>query len=841
MSIESIKRQIDIIELAGRLGIEVNKYQKALCPFHEDKRPSLQFSREKQIATCFSGHCKAGTMDVIGLVEKRKNLSTKEALEWLKEEYKLIEERTPSKPNYGQLFRILEGNLKKSSRGKKYLSDRGLLGVEEKESIGYNVETMGEMRYSLIFPLRDKKGGVVSYYGRSIQEKSKSKHYYSKDRRGLYPGYPKANTKTLILTESVIDALSIVKHYEKEGTELLALYGSNGFTIEHKAAIQALKDLQEIILMLDGDAAGRAGTDRIAREIKELLPDLATSYVALPEGEDANSIIISHPEEEKELIKHLLKNRKSILLSKANEKEKQPSIQSAEAKEEEGYPSPELNTSNPELLTYRHGILQFTVLGGIKITGLDRLRVTLKIEHREQRHYLPIRHNLDLYHSSQVEQLSQKLSEQLDRSSQETIGALASLTSELENYRAARLEALKPKIKAQKTINIQEKAEALELLQSPHLMEKTQKLLKESGIIGEETNSMIGYLIYTSRKQKRPLHVIYLGSSGSGKTHLQEKLGSMIPEEEKLEITSLSENAFYYFGREELKHKLILIEDLDGAESVLYPLRELQSKGKISKTVTLKDSKGNLKTVTLQVEGPVSVSGCTTRERIYEDNSNRSILLYTDTSKEQDQKILAYQQRQYGGTIDKTKERACQRQLENLQRLLSPIEIRNPYAELLELPASIFKPRRTMQLLLSFIETITYYHQYQREKKGTVEKPYIESNLSDIQWGLRLLEEVLFNKSDELSGASRKFLEKLKKETEVLRGDLLRKKYRIAPSTLKRYLLELTRYGYLKISGGSRYRGYEYAITDREEGQQLREEINRTIEETIKKVANKSK
>ena len=46
-----------------------------------------------------------------------------------------------------------------------------------------------------------------------------------------------------------------------------------------------------------------------------------------------------------------------------------------------------------------------------------------------------------------------------------------------------------------------------------------------------------------------------------------------MPEEDKLEITTLSSNAFYYFGREELKHKLLLIEDLDGAESVLYPLR----------------------------------------------------------------------------------------------------------------------------------------------------------------------------------------------------------------------------------------------------------------------------
>jgi len=63
--------------------------------------------------------------------------------------------------------------------------------------------------------------------------------------------------------------------------------------------------------------------------------------------------------------------------------------------------------------------------------------------------------------------------------------------------------------------------------------------------------------------------------------------------EDRLEITMLSNNTFYYFGKDELKHKLLLIEDLDGANNV----SELQIKRRISKTVTL------------NVEGPVCVSG----------------------------------------------------------------------------------------------------------------------------------------------------------------------------------------------------------------------------------------
>ncbi len=109
-----------------------------------------------------------------------------------------------------------------------------------------------------------------------------------------------------------------------------------------------------------------------------------------------------------------------------------------------------------------------------------------------------------------------------------------------------------------------------------------------SGIVGEATNSLIAYLVYSTRKQQVPLHLMFLGSSGSGKTYLQEKISELIPKEEKIEITQITENALYYFKQHELEHKLILIEDLDGALSVFYPLRELQTKRRISKTVTLK-------------------------------------------------------------------------------------------------------------------------------------------------------------------------------------------------------------------------------------------------------------
>jgi DNA-binding MarR family transcriptional regulator len=505
-----------------------------------------------------------------------------------------------------------------------------------------------------------------------------------------------------------------------------------------------------------------------------------------------------------------------------------------------------LITENPELLHYLDGKLQVTILGGIRLTGLDRLKVTLKLT-VTGKSANAFRHNLDLYNSIQTEQLTEKAAEALDISTSELSQVLNRLTTALENYRAERLEAMKPKQAEKKELTEAERKAAISFLKSPNLLNRTKAAIAQSGLIGEEINSLIAYLTYTSRKRHTPLHLMCLGASGTGKTWLQEKVSELMPEEDKLEITTLSSNAFYYFGREELKHKLLLIEDLDGAESVLYPLRELQSKRKISKTVTLKDNKGNLKTVTLNVEGPVCVSGCTTREQLYEDNANRCILLYMDNSSEQDKQIMDYQRKLSAGLIDQHEERKIREQVKNVQRILKPITVKNPYATYLQLPEAVFKPRRTMLLLLLFTETITYYHQYQRELKTDTDtgEQYIESTIEDIEAAFTLLETTILKKSDELNDACRNFFERLKmylkaRDTEAFYAKEIRSAFRLSPSSLKRYLYELERMGHIKITRGSRYKGFEYKVSSWNDLETLQGNTHALITEVLAQVKQAS-
>lgn len=503
-----------------------------------------------------------------------------------------------------------------------------------------------------------------------------------------------------------------------------------------------------------------------------------------------------------------------------------------------------LNTLDPNLLKYGNELLQIEVPGGVKLEGLDRMRVTLKVELIDSPRP-PVRHNLDLYNDNQLEKFIRKVAERLEIGTSVIAASLSEITTEIERYRLEQIKLQRLEQAEVKQLTESQYQTAKENLQAKNLMQQTLEDLQGTGIQGEEENSMILLIAMSSRKLQDPLSVICLAKSGTGKSYLMEKVASCIPGEDAKEHTQFSGNSFYYYRREEIRGKVFLIEDLDGAQAVLFPIRELQTKKRISKTVTIKDRSGQLRTVTLIVEGPVSVIGCTTKEKVYEDNANRAILIYLDNSPEQDERIMNYQKQLRAALTDRLKEKRLQEKLQDMQRVLQPVRIINPYAPLIDLPKEIFKPRRTLPLLLSFMEAITFYCQYQRETKTDLlsGEAYIETHPLDVEWAFKLLRDVLFRKSDELSGAAREFNQwvishrgQLEKKNGFY-GQDVRKLCRIHPRTLNRYLQELSEYGLLQIAGGNKYRsGYAYKISESKSFEQMQSSIERQIKQVTENV-----
>ena len=828
MTIPEIKAQLTIDRVLNHYGLQPNRNGMINCPFHDDKTPSMKVYFDTNTVHCFSGNCsqQGKAIDVIDFIFYYEKCTKHQAI--LKAKQLLGEVVNPPKVsksitkksmiNYEEAFLKLRQGIK-NPRATKYLQSRGFSDV--KLEIGFKDKATGTkiitgMADCLIFPLKDAQGKIVSLYGRSLSDKKSQRHHYSKGRSGLYPGYPDPAVRTLVLTESVIDALTVQQYTDYD---VLALYGINGLKEEHLEALRGCPELEEVIFFLDGDTAGRSATQKYAKDLHALFPNLVISEVQTLENEDPNSLIQSH---DPSILNHLMSERKGLFSE----------IPVTEAPQSKAIPTkPTLDVSKPEYPVYATDLLHIRVMGGIALRPVDKLVVTLSISKVNSLHPLhQLRHRLDLYNDDLVEKLIQKTAEKLELGSREVQRMIAQLIDELEQHRMAQLEAQKPQKVEKRTLTPIRERHAIAFLARPGLLKNTNDLIGQSGVVGEPINRLLMFLVFASRLRAQPLHIVCLGASGTGKTYLQERVSALIPEAEKLEITALSENALYYLGKTELKHKLVLIEDLDGAsqDGVLYAIRELQSKQQISKTVPIKDSKGNFRTVKLEVEGPICLAGTTTRERLYEDNANRSLLIYLDNSPAQQEAIMAYQRKISAGTVDKQAEERAREFLLDVQSVLKPVKVKNPYAEQLVLPKTVFKPLRTNAHYLHFIEVITFYKQYQRATKTdplTKEK-YLETTLEDIEEANTLLKEVLLAKSDELTKACRTFLESLKlalkqnRRLSFYRSEV-REWMRINPNNLRYYLKQLVNYGYLQIVQRHKRQGNEYEITRLDEYTQL--------------------
>jgi DNA primase len=822
MEIQDLKQHFTILDVADRLGIQVNKQGKAHCPFHDDKTPSLQFSKEKNIATCFSSRCSAGTMDIIGLTEKYLKVNTHEAIMQLKEWAGYQPTNGQQKPKESdtleriailtKAFLYYENGIRTSRKSKEYLDSRGLIQTTPSRKgteVGFNsgnfhnranknlqatalkyglvYDSIGNSggysafaKDSLVFPLKNKDKNIVGFYFRSLDEKAVSKHLYLKDRQGLYPHYPKPETTKLILTEAIIDAATLLQIPGiTNAYEILACYGTNGLTEEHTRAIQSLAGLQEITFFFDGDPAGSAGVEKQSGKLRDLLPNIRIYQVETPENEDVNSLYVGHQDKAEDLFKHLLKGRK--LLTSIEKLPEKPATEPEQKTTPKPKPtnqksSNNFDTSNPNKITYFTDTAHYYVKGGLR-QELDRLQVSLCIERhpgQAQRasgsHYYRYRNRLDLYENKQVERMAREAAEKLNLRADLVELDLYRLTDLLEDHRDKQTNdgSHQPKVILDNTVTSQCK----DFLSKPNLIQRFNDLIGRAGVIGEDNNRVFLFCIAASCGMPDTLHALIQGSSGSGKTHLLVKISSFIPDEAVKRFTRVTDSSFYNYGMYDLKNKLICLEDLDGMkEEAQLAFRELQSREMLSSSTTGQDEKGNNRAYEKIVYGPIASMACTTKGEIYEDNMNRCFLIAVDETQEQTGQIIQYQNRKASGKIDGQEEKKITEFIQNCLRMLKPYEVINPYADKVQLPQEAHKIRRLNDLYQSFVKQITLMNQYRRKKvkrseiltaaSGT-QREVLITEKEDLQVAAEIMFDSIVLKIDELDGSLRLFYEQLK-------------------------------------------------------------------------------
>lgn len=890
MEIREIKERLSIETVLSHYGLKADRHGLIKCPFHEDQEPSLKIYSNTNTFNCFG--CGAAG-DVIEFIERYDKRGKHDAILKAKSMINPSAEILPGMrqpdengshtesdkdllPRLAVMSKLLQesrGSFKRTTIAREYLSSRCL--DPEKTPAGYMGPDLGKgwneklqesaisfgilkrhkesvtpvFKQVVLFFTKNEKGQVIDLYGRSINPGGNGKpasggsgrHFYlSGNHHGLYPGYPEAGTRKLILTECIIDCETL-RQQESITSEfgLISLFGVNGFTPEHMAAIRNLTELNEVVLFFDGDDGGREAVKKISEKISAIREDVLISTTEMPDGEDVNSLVQGH---DPEILLHLLRNRKAVRGSDKTKEEEQREQVSQTVIPSEG---PQFNTKNPQRITYREGDLIFTIWGGLERENIHRLKINL-LTQREGNDYRYYQDDVNLYSNGQLQRYIRGATEELDISTTTLKTVLRRLQIELEEYRLALIETEKKELQPKSyRMSQEEERRALEFLSSRDLVSNTMKAIEKTGLVGEERNGLLLFFLYLSRLFDEPLHAIIFGKSGSGKTYLQTRISECLPEESLRTITSLTENTLYYSEKGFWKHKVLLIEDLEGVYQAFLPLREFMSKQSITKLTTDKDIKGNNVQRVLVVEGPVCVSGATTNTQIYEDNANRSFLLHVDESPEHAEQVMYYQRRQQAGLINDAEQNTWRHLLRNVQRLLRPVKVINPYAIELDIPQCVFKKLRTNMHYLRLIEIITFYHQRQRAwKKDKSGVAYIESTLQDIEWANYLIKESLLRKSDELSGQMRQFFEGLKRlaaisgEHRSIYAKQIREQFRMHPMKTNRYLRELEQRGYLQQTGGNRKTGYEYEIIAWDEYDKLKSGID-ILDDIIKRLREK--
>jgi hypothetical protein len=773
-------------------------------------------------------------MDVIELVKKFYSWELPEAVKWLEPKangYSIVDATKENPEDYGVIYKKLHPKLSQSSKARDYLKSRHL--DYKKLAAGFNTgKEYDKLKYCIVFPLKNKNNEIVSLYGRSVYDNSKCKHYYTADRKGLYPCYPSQNTKQLIVAESIIDTVTLQQYFNlSPETAILAAYGTNGLTPEHFKVILHLQQLKEITLWFDGDQAGNSATAKYAKELKELVPKVTISKVEMLENEDINSLLDTH---EPEILQHLYEKRKTIHTTTAEKQIPKPPIQPKKTAKQ----SYTLNIQ-PNHTIYKDNHLKIDVFGKLDLKDLGRLKMTLVVYKATNLAQTPSRNTIDLYHDDAVEKLVRKIAEKLQIGTSVVRNALDKLTRALETHRLDKQNEL-PQQKQRyllRTLFGSQEKDAITVLQSKNLIKTLTQQLQATGIIGEEKNVLFLFTILLSHKMHRTLHAMVQGTSGSGKSHLIGKIADCMYDQNKIKrFTRVTDKSFYNYGETDLCNCGIILEDYDGlTEEAELAWRELQSNGKLSSSVSQKNEQtGEITTGEKYVFGPVASLVATTHFRIYEDNESRVFVIAIDESETQTEKVLEYMASKAAKVITDNEELEARKAIQDMVYMLKPYKVKNPYR--LQLPKTTKQRRRLTQMLHDYIEQITLLHQYQRQK---ADDTMLVTELQDIEIAIDLMFNSIILKTDELDGILRQFYENLKKYVESKGKDYqftqreIRQKFRISKTQTQRYFKELEELEYIHRTSIGKRNSFHYQISYWDNIEKLRKELRAYLYDQI--------
>ena len=342
---EQVKRAIDIVDLIGdyvHLRREGRGY-KGLCPWHDDSRPSLQVSPERQSFKCFV--CNFGG-DIFSFVMKQENVEFREALEMLADRAGIVLDSSGKGRDRQMLYQAMAWadqqfhecllGAAEAEPARAYLAERGItrdsvvrfrlgfspdswdwllnrarqtrfspqtfemIGLAKKRSNGPGYYE--PFRGRVLFPIRDVQARPVAMGGRILPGAAKAS-----DAKFEGPKYYNSPETPIFHKRSTLYGLDLAKDAIAKGKLAMVMEGYTDCLVaqqsglshavavlgtalgpEHVKLLRRFTD--QVLLVLDGDEAGRRRSDQILELFVAAEVDL--KILTLPDDLDPADFLI---------------------------------------------------------------------------------------------------------------------------------------------------------------------------------------------------------------------------------------------------------------------------------------------------------------------------------------------------------------------------------------------------------------------------------------------------------------------------------------------------------------------------------------------------------------------
>lgn len=333
--IDELIARVDLVDLIdARVNLKkVGNHYSARCPFHTEKTPSFTVNREKQFYHCFGCGAHGNAIGFLMDYERQSFVEAVESLAGLLG-LKIPKEWTADdKPDQRTLYEVQEKaaafyaqalkDHPEAKRAVDYLKKRGITGEIAKQFLlGYappgwqNLPSSlpGEklleaglaiskeqgsfydrFRDRIMFPIRDKRGRVVGFGGRVLDD-STPKYLNSpetpvfkkhKEVYGLYELLKSLRKPSKILVvEGYMDVIALAQN----GIPYAVATLGTATSTDHIELL--FRYVEELIFSFDGDKAGQnAAWKALESALPALKEGLRLRFLLLPEGHDPDSLV----------------------------------------------------------------------------------------------------------------------------------------------------------------------------------------------------------------------------------------------------------------------------------------------------------------------------------------------------------------------------------------------------------------------------------------------------------------------------------------------------------------------------------------------------------------------